>query len=474
MKTGRFKYTILIGVIIWTTGCKKYMQLPLPTDKIAGSAAYANDNAAAAVIGGIYSKLVNMRILEGSFGIPCSASLYTDEMIATNGIGNSTTFQLAYYSNALNESISGLFWSQFYSQIYVTNVAIENIRNNTNLARRDQWLGEALFLRGFMYFYITNLFGKAPMSLGSDYLVNNQLSRSPQSEIYAQILKDLKEAQALLPVNYLTKDGGVTMDRARPNKYAVTALLARVYLYTKDWTNAEAQSTAIIDNSNTFKLETPAAVFLNNSREMIWGLAPVSFTVSDALDFLMEPGWTPAEHVINATLSASLVNSFETNDIRFTNWVGKSTGGTPARDYYYPAKYKIRISSTYNEYLVVLRLGEQYLIRAEARAQQDKITGGNSATSDVNVIRNRAGLSPTTAATRSDMLNAIMKERKVELFTEMGHRFFDLKRTDAIDGLMAVVTPQKGGVWSPLMQFWPIPRTDILANPNLTQTPGYQ
>jgi hypothetical protein len=474
MRSGHFTYLLLLGIIAWTTGCKKYLQNPLPTDKITGSAAYVNDNAASGVISGIYSKFVNSRLLEGSYGIPCCTSLYTDEMIAENGLLGSTAFQQAYFNNTLTESISGGFWSQLYSQIYVANVAIENIRNNTNLFRRDQWLGEALFLRAFMYFYLTNLFGKAPLALSSDYRFNNQLARNPQSEVYNQIITDLKEAQGLLPVEYRDANGNITTDRGRPNKYAVTALLARVYLYTKDWANAEAQANAIINSGNTFQLEPPAAVFGQHSREMIWGLAPIPFAVADAQDFLMEPGWAPAEHAIHATLSMLLVNSFETNDRRYANWVGKSTGGTPAMDYYYPAKYKIRASTTYNEYLVVFRLAEQYLIRAEARAQQEKLTGSNSAESDVDVIRNRAGLSPTTASGKTALLNAIMKERRVEFFTEMGHRFFDLKRTDAIDDLMAAVAPQKGSTWIPFMQWWPIPKADILVDPNLIQTPGYQ
>lgn len=474
MKPGRCIYIILLGLMTGTTGCKKYMQVALPTDKITGAAAYVNDNAASGVISSIYSKFVNSRMLEGSYGIPCAASLYTDDMIPVSGILGVPVFQQAYYTNTLNESISGQFWSQFYSQIYVANAAIENIRNNNNLFKRDQWLGEALFLRGFMYFYLTNLFGKAPLALSSDYHLNNQLVRNEQSDVYTRIVKDLKEAQALLPVEYRDGDGNITADRGRPNKYAVTALLARVYLYLNDWANAEAQANAIINSGVTFQLETPAAVFGKNSREMIWGLAPISFAVADAKDFLLDPGWAPGAHAINATLSVSLVNSFEMNDARYTDWIGKSTAGTPAKDYYYPAKYKIRTSTTPNEYLVVFRLAEQYLVRAEARAQQDKITGSNSAESDVNIVRNRAGLSPTTAVTKTAMLNAIMKERRAEFFTEMGHRFFDLKRTGAIDSLMTVAAPQKGGNWSSFMQYWPIPKTDLIANPNLTQTPGYQ
>jgi hypothetical protein len=96
---------------------------------------------------------------------------------------------------------------------------------------------------------------------------------------------------------------------------------------------------------------------------------------------------------------------------------------------YFPTKYKNDQISPITEYSMVMRLAEQYLIRAEARAEQSNITGANSATSDVNAIRARAGIAGTTATTQNDMLQAIADERLRELFTEWGHRWLDLKRT---------------------------------------------
>jgi len=120
---------------------------------------------------------------------------------------------------------------------------------------------------------------------------------------------------------------------------------------------------------------------------------------------------------------------------------------------------------------MLLRLAEQYLIRAEARAQLNDIKG---AATDLNVVRTRAGLGATAAANQTDMVGAVLQERRVELFTEPGHRFFDLKRTGTIDAVMGAAAPLKGGNWASFMQYWPIPTADILADPNLTQTPGYQ
>jgi hypothetical protein len=121
---------------------------------------------------------------------------------------------------------------------------------------------------------------------------------------------------------------------------------------------------------------------------------------------------------------------------------------------------------------MVLRLGEQYLIRAEARAQQNKIS---DAQSDLNIIRTRAGLPNTTASDKNSLLSEIFHERKVELFSEWGHRWLDLKRTNAVDAVMSIVTPLKanGQQWQSYQKLYPVEFSEVRKSPNLTQTPGY-
>jgi len=237
-----------------------------------------------------------------------------------------------------------------------------------------------------------------------------------------------------------------------------------------NWADAETQATSLINNTS-YKLEIPANVFLNTSRENIWGLLSygTNLTVGDAAAYVIVPG-SPLLNV-NVALSPLVVNSFENGDLRLANWVGSASVGTPAVKYYYAYKYKVTSSVTSpKETLIMLRLAEQYLIRAEARAQLNNLAG---AAADVNVIRNRAGLSATSAATQTDLLTAILQERRVELFTEHGHRFLDLKRTGQIDAVMNTVSPQKGSAWQSYMQYWPIPVSETTNNPKLTQTPGY-
>jgi hypothetical protein len=138
--------------------------------------------------------------------------------------------------------------------------------------------------------------------------------------------------------------------------------------------------------------------------------------------------------------------------------------------YTYPYKYKLRTNASIAEANVVLRLAEQYLIRAEARAYTNKVTGNNSAESDLNVIRSRVGLPNTTAIALTEMVDAIVNERQTELFTEWGHRWFDLKRLDRVNTVLGV---NKAPGWDAADLVWPIPISEMNLNVFLTQNPGY-
>jgi hypothetical protein len=160
------------------------------------------------------------------------------------------------------------------------------------------------------------------------------------------------------------------------------------------------------------------------------------------------------------------VNAFESGDRRFTSWVG--VDNYQGTTYYYLSKYKNSTTNTTatGEYCTYMRLAEQYLIRAEAMAQQNNLSG---AIADINVIRNRAGLPNTKAATQADILLAVEQERRIELFAEYGHRWNDLRRTGRAD---AVLGASKTG-WTKDAALYPIPKTEIINNKNLTQNPGY-
>lgn len=116
---------------------------------------------------------------------------------------------------------------------------------------------------------------------------------------------------------------------------------------------------------------------------------------------------------------------------------------------------------------MVLRLAEQYLIRAEARAQQNNLAG---AAADLNAIRQRAGLEPLPDnLDKAAMLLAVEQERRIELFAEWGHRWFDLRRTGRS---LAVLSPIKPDLTATDL-WYPIPLSAINTNPFLTQNEGY-
>ena len=192
----------------------------------------------------------------------------------------------------------------------------------------------------------------------------------------------------------------------------------------------------------------------------------------------MRAGASPSSQAVGVCMSDSLVDAFEQGDLRYTDWVGvdsvAASGSTPAAVYNYAYKFKAIGSYTApQEVIPMCRLGEQYLIRAEARAEQGNLGG---ALADLNAIRARAGLAASTAVSQADVLSAIARERRVELFCEMGNRFFDLRRTGMLNALMENVAVQKGGSWNSdgYQQWWPIPLSDVQNDTHLTQTPGFE
>jgi starch-binding outer membrane protein, SusD/RagB family len=470
-----------IFTLIALTGCRKYLEPPLPINTLAASSAFSNDATAGGVLSGVFGELFSQGDFDGNSSVGTVTGLYGDEL--QNYLTIIPDYQ-EVYADAVNsaEFLVTTKWSNFYGQLYSVNLAIEGLTPATGLNYRNQWLGEAYFLRGLLFFYLTNLYGDVPLALSSNYLTNNTLARSPQADVYKQIVADLLQAQILLDSKYHDANGQVTTDRGRPDHAAATALLARIYLYTGDWKDAEAQAGSLIADGGDYQLVKLAQTFLINSTEIIWGLEPFqgasypAYVVKDTRAYILPKGVSPLAAFIFSSLSDSLVNAFEPGDARFTNWVGADTvaasGSTPMTVYYYAYKYKANVGYTApQESLVMFRLAEQYLIRAEARAQQNNLTG---ALADLDAIRARAGLPASTALSQADVLAAIQRERRVELFVEDGHRFLDLRRTGNLDALMSTVCPQKGGAWASFKEWWPIPLTDIQNDTHLTQTPGYE
>jgi len=464
------------ALLIPAAGCKKFLEVQLPTNQIAAEGVFDNDASVAAVATGIFFDMVQSTYVAGRSGIGFCSALYTDELTSLET--NPLAFTIPFYTDNITDANTAGTWSSLYRQISSCNIAIEGINGSKALiVNKNQYLGEVYVARAWLYFNLVNLYGGVPLALVSDYRITNTLSRSTPAQVYAQIIADAKMAASLLPADFRDGSGATVTSRARPNKYMAEAILARAYLYTKDWTNAEAQATAIISNTALFKLMPPAQTFTAaGNTEMIWSLAPTGS--SFVLDYSVFNGGMPAiitspqtilTYTVVAYLSDSQLNVFDSGDLRFTNWIRATLDKNTNTTYYFPNKYKSSVNGV--ETIAMARLSEIYLIRAEARAQQNSVSGAQA---DINVIRTRAGLPNTTAASQSDLLITVEKERRCELFTESGHRFYDLKRTGKIDAVMNIAAPLKGGTWAAYKQLWPISVSDVLLDPNLVQNPGYK
>jgi hypothetical protein len=463
-------------IITLTVGCKKLVEVDPPIQEIVGQEIYKTNTNAASVLTGIYIDMSNYSIFTGLSSVSINAGLSADELVP---ITDPTNILSILYSNTLTNNGDLLFWTDMYAYIFRVNAAIEGISASSGITVpvKQQLIGEALFLRAFLYFYLVNFYGDVPLLLSTDVKINSIAARTEKAKVYEQIINDILDAKEKLREDYISSDiTTATSDRARPNKAVATALLGRVYLYTQQWKLAEQEATKLISNTSVYKLETFNNVFLKSSKEAIWQLQPVNFSYNtiDAQIFVLSGIPAGPNSFRPVYLNQYLYNAFEPGDSRKKNWVDSVT--VDGITYPYAYKYKVYLpGEARTEYLMVFRLGEQYLIRAEARAQQGNVTGSNSATADINTIRNRAGLPPTAATNQAAMLTAILQERQVELFTEWGHRWFDLQRMGKIDAIMNVVTPTKGGIWSPYKALYPIPVSNIQLNPSLKghQNTGY-
>lgn len=478
-------YTALCLQLLFS-GCSKMLDVDQPVNKISESAIYTTDATAIAVLTDLYANMSSSSFDGGGFiGIPAFTGLSADELLMYTIASHQVALR-THYMNDLSANIrtnqgnTPAFWSGSYNAIYVANAAMEGLNAATTLtpAVKQQLLGEALFMRAFRHFFLVNLFGDIPVVLTTNYKVNSTLPRLPKEQVYRQIIADLKEAQSLLSVRYLGANlQSTSQERVRPNVWSATALLAKAYLYAGDNPNAEIEATKVIEHTALFNVAgVPLSqLFLKNGPETIWALQSVfggytTNTIEGRYFKLTE--FPESEWIL--TLSPHIAEEFETGDERRNEWV--SSLPFNGKTYYYASKYKYGLENEENkEYSIQLRIGEQYLIRAEARARQQKITGANSAASDLDFIRNRAGLPATTATTEPQMMEAILAERRSELFTEGGNRWFDLQRFGKIDEVMEVVTPEKGGVWASYKALAPIPQQELDRNPSLRghQNTGY-
>ncbi|MGS2763795.1 RagB/SusD family nutrient uptake outer membrane protein [Sinomicrobium sp. M5D2P9] len=463
MKKSIHKTTIVLSLItLLIISCEDFVEVDAPVDKLTVTSVFGNDETARSAMQGIYNELFRTATFcGGNNSVTALAGLSAKEIFTLNEASDQVS--LEYQENEIqpNNTANLSLWSSAYNVIYMCNSLLEGVLASEQISEEvgDQLEGEAKFIRAFTYFQLVNLYGEVPLILSTDYRINAQMSRTAIEEVYTQIVSDLEKAVGLLTDEYFDSE------RTNVNRFVAEALLARVYLFQQEWSLAEIHSSNVINQSAHYELLMQLdQVFLMNSRESIWQISPAGrgniFT--NTYD-----GWLFVSPVPRLALTNEYANSFEDIDKRKNYWIGYSQD----REAYYPFKYKDGQSfNNITEYSMVLRLAEQYLIRAEARARQGNLSGGIS---DIDKIKERAGLDLLSETNpeidQASLIEEILDERKKELFTEWGHRWFDLKRTGEASEILGRNNP----LWQDTDVLYPIPEQERMKNTNLGQNNGY-
>ncbi len=453
----RSVWWICFILFLLLNGCKKFVTVDQVPDNILSSEIYNSSESANSGINGIYRITRDKIYTQVPISLTIQTGLYADEL--------STTVSALYLDQYIGTNLlpNSTDWSGYFSTIYACNAAIDGLNNSKKLLvnTKQQYIGEAKFLRALSYFYLVNLYGDVPLILNTEIQTSSQAARSRQELIYSQAVNDLVEALDFVRDDYSISNG----DKVRANKATIKAFLARLYLYQKNYQQAEFYSNQIIESGKYSLVNIQSPIFSKNNSEAIFQLDNSSGdTNEDAVSFLFSTSPT-------FVITESLAKAFEQNDQRKAYWFKPYTNNGLTS--FIPNKFTIT-AATSTELNTPFRLAEQYLIRGEARIQLGKISDGIS---DLNVLRARASLpAPNNLSTipvnlsKDDALLMVEKERRLELSAELGNRFFDLKRNGRINNVMTLEKPTK---WKTTSSLFPIPQNDILRNSNLTQNPGY-
>lgn len=379
-------------------------------------------------------------------------------------------------------------YENMYKNILRSNLIIDNVDDAIgNPALKPLAKAEARVFRAFDHFLAVNTFAKAydPATAATDggvcivdhYNLEATPAKATVAEVYDFIIKDLEESVALLeesPVNIY-----------HPNKAFGYALLAKVYLFHRDWEKAKTAA------EESFKLNSTLVDY--NVIKNAGGLARKTDYCKDknpeVLSYHWMAGWGSGEEICllhYGMISPELKDLFEANDLRYSiffrdnassmiDWFDTGSG----------AAIWLRANTNLDRFTYIsvgLRTAEVYLMLAEANARLNNLS---VATNYINQLRaNR--LSGTTTdidvpATQKEMMDQIILERRKELLFGF-NRFFDLKRFNLEPEYQKTIVrkfpvvnitetyPQKTYTLQPNSRMYiiPFPHSARDKNPNLT------
>ncbi|KIO75838.1 hypothetical protein TH53_18260 [Pedobacter lusitanus] len=438
--------TSLLILSLLLGSCKKYLE-EKPNNAIPSTTAITDAGTARAAILGAYDGLQSYY----------SADYITLGTITADNVGFNGTLSeyLQLDQNAIpaDNVITVSVYQKIYSTINSANSVIAGLPAVTdpllNQTEKNKILGEAYFIRALSYFDLARGWGGVQLQLKPTADINGikGIKRSTLSQTYDQVLADLVQAEQLLP-----EDDSNTRNRAQ--KSTTKALRARLNLYRENWADAVTYATQVIDKPK-FALVSNYKTFFTAPFLSTESVFELTFSANDQNGYWSV--WYPSSMGGSYTLkpSASLISKINNPAVGGSRKsLIDGTGNSV-----YGVLYNTTGVSIDPSYLI--RIAELYLIRAEAKAQLNDLSG---ALTDLNIIRKRAGATPLTSGTQAEILQAIAEENSIEFAFE-AHRWFDLVRTKQAGKVLGLTNTN---YW-----LFPIPYSDILSDPDVVQNPGY-
>jgi hypothetical protein len=470
MRANRWYTVQTLLTMLLAAGCNDVLDVH-PINDTDASQAITTPAGARAAVAGLYDALQ---------GTDVEASYYGGEMLFfgdlsaddVEHVGTFTTYRQIDQNDITsdNASVEG-FWDALYKAVGRANIVLGKVPDVVGLdpVERDDLLGQAHFIRALTYHNLVKFWGDTAASgLGvplvlvqpQDISEAGLATRATTGEVYAQILSDLGEAEALL-------DPGAE-DTHRATVMAVHALRARVYLYQKNYVGAETEAQAVTGFSlapqygDLFTPEgddTPEDVFRLHFDAVDYSWEGYYYRHDEA-SFGGRREIAPAFSLIKAydTAYTGVPTTYNPTDLR-GQWNIAFVDPTDGESVY-GSKWPTGIGA---ENIQVFRFAEVLLIQAESEARQSKLV---EAEATLTPIRTRAGLPAAGLDTMSqaNAINAILNERRLELAME-GDRWPDLVRTGRVQTFMSTVAA--------FQMLYPIPLNELDVAPGLVQNPGY-
>lgn len=448
--------SVLVFLVTLSVSCENLLEVDMPGNQIDGQIVFNDIQTANAAMAGLYAGLYDNSPLSGDT-TGALLGYYTDDLDYFYTSTNANAVADIYLNQQVaNNSVIESYWNSAYQKIYMTNAILEGVRKSTGLksADKNRITGEALLVRSVLYYYLEEIFGSIPYVTSTDYAVNRSLPKTAAPEVLLKLEEDLTVAVGLLEDSYTQPE------RIYPNRKVAQLMLAKVYCLQNKWEQAQQQLQLILQSPLYAFQNDLAKVFDKSGPHILWQLKPLNpDDPTKEVQLYYFAGTAPA---LNA-LTSGLITSFSADDLRKEAWTAMVTA--EGNTWYRADKYKNRTVNP-NEYSVVFRLAEVFLLQAEVLAQQGKTA---EAEPFLNKTRARAGLPPLTGLSKAQLLNEILQENRNEFFTEMGHRFLDLKRLKKLD-LLTAIKPN----WQDYHSLWPIPQKELLLNGHLNpQNSGY-